>query len=230
MTGNVLILNKSILKNSVLAGQINDVKSSLFARQLTLFDSKLLQDVDIYESVYSKERPTLDFYCSVIDKMGRWVTHAIKIDTGNEIERMEYFVKVAMKCYQLHSFNMSYLIYTGVTHSSLNSTFQKLSRKSLKMIDELKKLFDLSLNYYNYRKMYAVSSTPKIPILPIWLGDLIHSETSYMNNKTENGLLRMDALRTFTDVLVMINHSQRVPYEEKDLICSHIFETLSKEF
>ena len=230
LTGNTSITNTSILKSKKKIGEITDVESIILAHQLTLFDSLLLNDVDIYECVYMKERPTITFYSSIIDNMGNWVSHEIKSSTGNETDKMKYFIKVAVECLNIHSYNMSFVIYTGVSHFSLNSIFEKLPRKTMKLYEQLKTAFDISKNYIVYRNMYAIAPTPKIPILPLWLGDIIHAETSFENNRNEGGLLRMDALRTLANVLLMINHSQRVTFVEEDFICDQLFEVLSMKY
>ena len=230
LTGNTVVTDSSILKMKKKTGEITDIQSTILAQQLMKFDSLLLKDVDIYECVYMKERPTINFYCSIIDNVVNWVTHSIKSANGMEIERMRYFIKVSLECLKNHSFNMSYVIYTGISHFSLNSIFEKLPRKTMKMYEQLNNTFDISKVNTVYRNLYAISPTPKIPILPLWLGDIVHAETSFETERIENGLLRMDALRMLANVLLMINHSQRVSYSGKDIVCNQLYEVLSIKY
>ncbi|BFU20896.1 RasGEF domain containing protein [Entamoeba histolytica HM-1:IMSS-B] len=228
-TGSSIVTNSSILKNKKKIGELTDVKSKILAEQLMVFDSLLLNDIETSECVQMKEKPTIDFYCEIIDNLGMWVSYSIKTDT-NEINRMRYFIKVALEGLKHNSFNVSYALYTGISHFSLNNIFKKLPHKSIKQFEELQRVFDISKNYIIYRNTYSIAPTPKIPILPLWLGDIIHAHTAFSSNRSENGLFRMDALRTIANVLLLVNHSQRVGFFGEDLIIDEIFAKLSMKY
>ena len=100
----------------------------------------------------------------------------------------------------------------------------------MKLYEQLQSTFDISKNYIIYRNLYSISPTPKLPILPLWLGDIIHAQTSFQSNENEFGLFRIDALRSIANVLLLINHSQRVPFTFPNLFCNEIYEKLSIKY
>ncbi|ELP94205.1 hypothetical protein EIN_186320 [Entamoeba invadens IP1] len=224
------VTNPNILKSKKKVGDVTDVFSGVFAEQITLLDAMLLGDLDTAECIRNKDKPTLDYYCDIIDNFGRWVSYSIKTAEGGEVAKMRYFIKVGLECLKLNSFNMSYVIYTAVTHFSLEYVFKKLPHKSVKAFEELKRVFDFSKNYVIYRNLYSIAPTPKIPILPLWMGDIIHAQTLFSSSESEHGLYRMDALRTIANVLLLITHSQRVIFSKPNLIVDQLIAKLSIKY
>ncbi|KAL7722676.1 Ras-GEF domain-containing protein [Entamoeba marina] len=213
-TGRITPHDKSTITNAEILkskrGDLLDVKSKIMAEQLMLLDSLLLKE---------------------INTLGRWVSYSIKTADGTKATNvMKYFIKIASICLRRNSFNISYALYTGISHFSLGDTLSKIPHSSNKKYEELQRVFNFSKNYTVYRNIFTLAHSPKIPILPLWLGDIIHAHTAFSSNTNENGLLRMDALKIIANVMLNISHAQRVSFTTEDFIVEELFNALLTKY
>ncbi|KAL7718179.1 Ras-GEF domain-containing protein [Entamoeba marina] len=234
-TGRITPHDKSTITNAEILkskrGDLLDVKSKIMAEQLMLLDSLLLKEINTVECIEMNEKPTIDYYCNVIDNLGRWVSYSIKTADGTKATNvMKYFIKIASICLRRNSFNISYALYTGISHFSLGDTLSKIPHSSNKKYEELQRVFNFSKNYTVYRNIFTLAHSPKIPILPLWLGDIIHAHTAFSSNTNENGLLRMDALKIIANVMLNISHAQRVSFTTEDFIVEELFNALLTKY
>ena len=223
----IVVREQKILK-SKKEGGLCDVHSEALAQQLTMFDCALLKELDLSECIDLKSKPTIDRYCEIIDNLGGWVGWVISQHEGSRaVKQMQYFIKVSYECMKINSFNMSYAIFVTVSHYSLSSILQKISFKISKRYEELKKLFDFSRNFTVYRNTFSLAPSPKSPILPLWLGDLIHSHSAFSN---EDKFCRVDILRSIANNILSLKTIQKLPFTFEALLLDDLSRLFTRKF
>lgn len=93
----------------------------------------------------------------------------MKRDTAAQrAEVIGKFVQIAEECLLLNNFNICFAIVCGLQNSSisrLKQTWEKVTKKDMKIYSKLLDLFSLNKNYKNYREALNAAQVPLIPYL-----------------------------------------------------------------
>jgi Rap guanine nucleotide exchange factor 2 len=108
-----------------------------------------------------------------------WVINEI-LHESNLIKRariIKHFIQIAQICKECKNFNSLFAILSGLDHMSvtrLKDTWDKVSNKYKKILQDLKQLLDPSFNMVKYRQLVKSESIqpPIIPFFPICQKDL----------------------------------------------------------
>lgn len=94
---------------------------------------------------------------------------------------------LAAKLLALNNFHSAFAVYTalsGVSISRLKQTWEKVSKKTRKVVDILSNLFSMDRNMNKYRESLQRAELPIIPCLTVFSKDLFVIEEA-VENKTE---------------------------------------------
>jgi len=200
--------------------EILDLDPSELAEQLTLIDHDLLKVITPAEFLHKNfDNPKLSpSFTAMVNKFNEWtlwvVTEVLKKSKPNlRALVIAHFIKIAQKLREFNNFHGMYAIVAGLNFaaiSRLKLSWEKVARKHMVKYRELCELFDMSLNFKNYRETLQGSQPPLVPYLGLIPKDLTALEE--MPNFLETGLVNFDKMRTLRKILTQIREYQTRGY------------------
>ncbi|KAF2077996.1 hypothetical protein CYY_000720 [Polysphondylium violaceum] len=167
---------------------IIDMDATQIAIQITLIDEKSFRMIPVFELLKKKfTNPDLSpNYQNMVKLFNRWsafvgseiLNHSTP---GQRAAVIEKFIEIAIALKSLKNFHGCYSITQGIYHYSIKRlylTWDKVSKKSMALFQELQNLFSTESNHKVYREMLHASSPPLIPYLGLYTKDLLVSEDS----------------------------------------------------
>lgn len=109
---------------------------------------------------------------------------------------IKFWIAVAKECLNRHSFQDAFDVYLGIAgHSvaSLKKVWDKLDKDSLSFYEELQDLFDLAHNFINYRNRMASTKRAHIPLLGVYLKDIVPAEESNNNDSVRKSVAELSS-------------------------------------
>ncbi|VDP25037.1 unnamed protein product [Soboliphyme baturini] len=211
-----------ILKDSHV--QFLDLRSVILAAQLTLQDYAVFAAVEPTEYVDNLFRlrskygyPKLTQFEELVNREMWWVSTEILMEK-NLIRRakiIKKFIKIAKHCRDFKNFNSMFAIISGLDKPSvrrLHNTWEKVSSKSVKALEDMQVLLDPSRNMSKYRQHLAEAALdpPVIPLFPVLKKDLtfIHE----CNPTWVEGLVNFEKLRMIAKEIRTTNKFSSAPY------------------
>ncbi|XP_053124131.1 RAS guanyl-releasing protein 4 [Hemicordylus capensis] len=144
--------------------------------------------------------PALERAIALCNSISQWVQVMI-LNRPTPQQRAEVFTKfirVTQKLRQLQNFSTLMAIVGGLCHSAiarLKDTHALLPSEVTKMLSEMTELLSSSGNYGAYRRAYADCSGFKIPIVGVYLKDLVTLHEA-LPDRVDGGRLNLSKLQS----------------------------------
>lgn len=146
------------------------------ARQLTLMEAELFQDVEPvwFMAPDKKQNKSL---VNRFNTVSRWVSTEIVLEPNprKRASVVRQFIRVAAMCLELNNFNGVLEIISGLNNAMvqrLKKTWKAIPSKLLAKFEELETLMDSRRNFGAYRKRLKEATPPLLPYFGIFLRDL----------------------------------------------------------
>jgi len=180
------------------------------AAQLTLRDYcmfKSIESSEYIDNLFKKKSSSskygfahLNRFSDLSNEEMFWVINEI-LHESNIMKRariIKHFIQIAHVCKECKNYNSLFAILSGLEHltvTRLKDTWDKVSTKYKKLLDELKELMDPSFNMNKYRHLIKTESTtpPIIPFFPLCQKDLYCIKEQGDTNV--DGLVNFDKMR-----------------------------------
>ncbi|KRY65868.1 Rap guanine nucleotide exchange factor, partial [Trichinella pseudospiralis] len=207
--------------------QLGSLHASIVAAQLTLQDFAAFASIEPAEYVDNLFKlgvgqtrwPRLADFEQSVNRETFWVATEV-CKERNSIRRakiIKKFIKIANHCRDFKNFNSMFAIISGLEKPCvrrLHNTWDKISSKYMKMLDNLQSLLDPSRNMSKYRQHLADTSNdpPVIPLLPVLKKDLTFLHEC---NPTwcDGGMVNFEKLRMVAKEIRFITKLASAPYE-----------------
>lgn len=200
------------------------VECSTMAIQITLVDHELLRAIKPSEFLhknFTRLALSPNFNCMVnkFNEWGMWVCSVVLAHEklNDRVSIIAYFIELAKCCVEINNFNAGCALIGGLNHSSisrLKSSWEKVPSKSLQDYERLLNLFDMSLNYKNYREALKSCKPPAIPYLGLFPKDLTAVEEGN-ENLTLDGLINFEKFRLLSKQIKKIEAFQHPLFSAK---------------
>ncbi|KRZ71774.1 Rap guanine nucleotide exchange factor [Trichinella papuae] len=207
--------------------QLGSLHASIVAAQLTLQDFAAFASIEPAEYVDNLFKlgvgqtrwPRLADFEQSVNRETFWVATEV-CKERNSIRRakiIKKFIKIANHCRDFKNFNSMFAIISGLEKPCvrrLHNTWDKISSKYMKMLDNLQSLLDPSRNMSKYRQHLADTSNdpPVIPLLPVLKKDLTFLHEC---NPTwcDGGMVNFEKLRMVAKEIRFVTKLASAPYE-----------------
>ncbi|EFA86629.1 hypothetical protein PPL_00430 [Heterostelium album PN500] len=183
---------------------IYQIGAQTIASQMTIIDMELFTSIphlQFLHKAFTKVENSPEFHQMVdrFNQWARWTSTEIltKEKVQDRVTAISFFIDVAKCCVEIGNFNCAAAIVGGLNHSSisrLKNTWDKLSAKTLGDYKSLEVLYDMSMNYKNYREALKASTNRVVPYLAIYPKDLIAIEEAN-DTFTANGMINVEKFR-----------------------------------
>ena len=158
-----------------------------------------------------------------------WVVNEI-LHESNILKRakiIKHFIQIAHVSKECKNYNSLFAILSGLDNSCvtrLRDTWEKVSNKYKKLLNDLKNIMDPSLNMSKYRNLLKNETIqpPIIPFFPICQKDLYFTNES--SNTHEEDLVNFEKLRKISKTVRSIVQMTTSPFDltsMKDVPTSH---------
>ncbi|KAL7719056.1 Ras-GEF domain-containing protein [Entamoeba marina] len=129
-------------------------------------------------------------------------------------------IKIAKRCLDYNDFNLSYIFYSVLSKISTTqrSTWNKLDKKFIQRYDNLQEIFSIRRNHNNYRILYESRPYPKIPILSLWMHDIVNINEISTFNGEDKKYVNFNKIRLLSTHLKSLKTPQmtKFPFERDD--------------
>uniref|UniRef100_A0A1I7TD96 RA-GEF-1 n=1 Tax=Caenorhabditis tropicalis TaxID=1561998 RepID=A0A1I7TD96_9PELO len=161
--------------------QLLNLNAQVIAAQLTLQDFSVFSAIEPTEFVDNLFKldskygsPKLEEFEQLFNREMWWVATEICIErhVQKRAKLIKKFIKVARYCRDLRNFNSMFAIMSGLDKPAvrrLHSSWERVSSKYIRMLDEIHQLVDPSRNMSKYRQHLAevAQEPPVVPIYPV---------------------------------------------------------------
>ncbi|PIO64874.1 RasGEF domain protein [Teladorsagia circumcincta] len=195
------------------------------AAQLTLQDFAVfasIEPTEYIDNLFQLESrygsPRLEEFERIFNREMWWV--ATEVCSERHIQKraklIKKFIKVARHCRELRNFNSMFAIMSGLDKPAvrrLHSTWERVSGKYIRMLEDVQQLVDPSRNMSKYRQHLAEVSQepPVVPIYPVIRKDLTFSHEG--NPTYCDKLVNFEKLRLIAKSVRAVSKLSSAPYE-----------------
>eukprot|EP00727_Mastigamoeba_balamuthi_P006131 m51a1_g2137 putative domain-containing protein (940) ;mRNA; r:1719647-1723475 len=191
------------------------------AEQITALHSRLLRAIPLSEFIKKKKgfkedlAPHLQALVNACNKLTGWaVSELVTTETTQSIEK---FIKIGQDCMKLKNYNAAFAINAALQHSAVSrlAAWEKVKKKHMSQLEELKELFSLEFNYRKYRIALGAAGLPAIPCLIMITHDIFALEENMPTLVTDRRsvpLINLEKMRNIGSMLADIRRYQGVPY------------------
>ncbi|EKE37618.1 hypothetical protein ENUP19_0219G0022 [Entamoeba nuttalli] len=196
------------------------MKTSFFTQQLIIFDQEVLSQVMKYDLYLHNEEGTLERYIKAM----RCIEDIFIDITCNESTKksIKKSIKIAKECFEESDFNMSYLVFSCLSSSfsQCSELWNKIEKKHIQTFEKLQEVYSISRNFNNYRISFENRAFPKVPILSLWMHDIVNINEQETFTDPQKRYLNLSKMRSLSSVLKLLHYSQTIKYEfHKDQRC-----------
>ncbi|KHJ45107.1 Transcription factor tfb2, partial [Trichuris suis] len=200
--------------------------ASTLAAQLTLQDFAVFASIEPTEYVDNLFKldsrygwPKLDQFEQLVNRETWWVATEVCKERSllRRAKIVKKFIKIAKQCRDFKNFNSMFAIVCGLEKPCvrrLHNTWDKVSSKYRKVLEDLQLLMDPSRNMSKYRQHLteAALEPPSIPLLPVLKKDLTFIHEC---NPTwcDDGLVNFEKLRMIAKEIRFVVKLASAPYE-----------------
>ncbi|BFU20459.1 RasGEF domain containing protein, putative [Entamoeba histolytica] len=193
-------------------------KSSVIARQLALFDQKLIKRVEKYD--LAKEQ--VDKCKSVqqyIDNLQR--IEEFFLDITKDKKSLEKVIKLGCCCSDINEMNMAHLIFSVLVRRSidLSEQFKSLRKERKEEYNKLYSLFSIDKNNAIYRNRLKIipPTEARIIVFSLWMKDMISLQeiNVHLGDHLNINRLRLSAMK-INEFIICQNEA--FMYEENEEI------------
>eukprot|EP01132_Coremiostelium_polycephalum_P000833 gene833-1040_t len=196
----------------------------IIAAQMAIIDNELLLLIPPFQflhKAFTKYDTSPQFHdmVSKFNEWARWTSSEIlsKEKLQDRVNSLAFFIDLAKCSVELGNYNSAAAIVGGLNHSSisrLKQTWEKLPTKVVQDYERLETLFDMSMNYKNYREELKTVKIKIIPYLGLFPKDLIAIEEGN-DNFTSNGLINIEKFRLLYGMIKKIQTYQQPLFNTK---------------
>jgi len=170
---------------------------------------------------YEVENSNLYNCIKYIYKFDLWIQSQIvtEFDINKRGHKLEFFIKLAMRCLEYSNFNCAFCIYSSLVQSSikcLTSTMKNLSQSAQNSFKKLEESLKVQNGWSNYRSLIELSGGgPSIPIfvyLISTISKIIEGNNFCTSDKIPENVVNVDAYRLITNQIKVITNLQSNPY------------------
>jgi hypothetical protein len=183
------VRSKSLGPNGIFG-----LQPELVAQQMCLVDIEHLRAItsrECFRKAYLDPllSPNFNRMVQQFNNINLWVQTEVvgQVSTKHRITAVDFFALVSAKLVAVNNFHSAFAIYTalsGISISRLKLTWEKVAKKTRKILDSLSGLFSMDRNMSKYRESLQKSELPAIPCLTVFSKDLFAIEEA-VENKTE---------------------------------------------
>ncbi|VDO26692.1 unnamed protein product [Haemonchus placei] len=205
--------------------QLLSLNAQVVAAQLTLQDFAVfasIEPTEYIDNLFQLESrygsPRLEEFERIFNREMWWV--ATEVCSERHIQKraklIKKFIKVARHCRELRNFNSMFAIMSGLDKPAvrrLHSTWERVSGKYIRMLEDVQQLVDPSRNMSKYRQHLAEVSQepPVVPIYPVIRKDLTFSHEG--NPTYCDKLVNFEKLRLIAKSVRAVTKLSSAPYE-----------------
>ncbi|KAK6751663.1 hypothetical protein RB195_003215 [Necator americanus] len=205
--------------------QLLSLNAQVVAAQLTLQDFAVfasIEPTEYIDNLFQLESrygsPRLEEFERIFNREMWWV--ATEVCSERVIQKraklIKKFIKVARYCRELRNFNSMFAIMSGLDKPAvrrLHSTWERISGKYIRMLEDIQQLVDPSRNMSKYRQHLAEVSQepPVVPIYPVIKKDLTFSHEG--NPTYCDKLVNFEKLRLIAKSVRAVSKLSSAPYE-----------------
>ncbi|CDW53166.1 rap guanine nucleotide exchange factor 2 [Trichuris trichiura] len=205
---------------------LTQLHASTLAAQLTLQDFAVFASIEPTEYVDNLFKlnsrygwPKLDQFEQLVNRETWWVATEVCKERSllRRAKIVKKFIKIAKQCRDFKNFNSMFAIVCGLEKPCvrrLHNTWDKVSSKYRKILEDLQLLMDPSRNMSKYRQHLteAALEPPSIPLLPVLKKDLTFIHEC---NPTwcDDGLVNFEKLRMIAKEIRFVMKLASAPYE-----------------
>ncbi|CAB4482827.1 unnamed protein product [Rhizophagus irregularis] len=216
----------SILPKNMKKLKFLDIDPLEIARQLTLMESKLYNNIKAVEclgkawSQSEGDNIAVNVKAMIFNsnKITGWVAESVL--NQKEIRKrcmyIKHFVGIADKCRCLNNFNSLTAIISGLYSAPihrLKRTWEMVNSKTVQTLETLSKIMNSTKNFAEYREMLHSINPPCVPFFGLYLTDLTFIEDGNPDFlKSSNKLINFSKRMKTADVIREIKQYQNVPY------------------
>ncbi|KAJ3426686.1 guanine nucleotide exchange factor [Anaeramoeba flamelloides] len=225
-TPEIILPKKINFKNKITLIDLPEVE---LARQLTIFEMKLFQKIQLNELLnknWSKKDHTLTpNLLNLINRFNHttlWiVTSILKVEKiNNRGFLIKKLLNVANNCNKIGNLNAVMEIIAAMHNASvcrLQKTWNKLSSQEKENFEILSSLLSARNNYAKFRnEIKQKKNKPVIPYIGVYLTDLTFIADG-MPDKTKNNLINFSKYRQIANVLKDIRTFQEISFNFKEI-------------
>ncbi|KAL7718032.1 Ras-GEF domain-containing protein [Entamoeba marina] len=163
----------------------------LVAEQLILYDVNEMKKIEMKELLLHTKSNQIQIYI-------------------RQLNKIEMLLE-PMICNELNELNITHLIFSVIVQKSLSlhTIFESIQKSSKEKYDRLYQLFSINKNHSVYRNHYDSLLYPKIPVLSLWLKDMIALDELPIGSSDS---LNFDRLILTSNKLIQYTSSQIKPY------------------
>ncbi|KAM9967154.1 hypothetical protein ACTFIR_007393 [Dictyostelium discoideum] len=217
---------KSIINKEIYSRSFMDYSPQDIAKQLTLVEFKLFQNVKMKELYHkswtiSKSKfensPSIMSLITMSNKIANWVATEV-VTTPHPKKRVEVlkrFISVAEHCKKINNFNTLMEVISGLSNSAvsrLKETWKSLPTRYVNSFNSLQNFLKTDENWKSYRQTLKTKETPCLPYLGLFLQDINFIEDGNSNFSSENDWVNFKKMNLLTSVFTEIQYFQRHPY------------------
>ncbi|KIH56964.1 RasGEF domain protein [Ancylostoma duodenale] len=205
--------------------QLLSLNAQVVAAQLTLQDFAVfasIEPTEYIDNLFQLESrygsPRLEEFERIFNREMWWV--ATEVCSERNVQKraklIKKFIKVARHCRELRNFNSMFAIMSGLDKPAvrrLHSTWERISGKYIRMLEDVQQLVDPSRNMSKYRQHLAEVSQepPVVPIYPVIKKDLTFSHEG--NPTYCDKLVNFEKLRLIAKSVRAVSKLSSAPYE-----------------
>lgn len=205
--------------------QLLSLNAQVVAAQLTLQDFSVfsaIEPTEFIDNLFKLDSkygsPKLEEFEQLFNREMWWV--ATEVCTERNVQKraklIKKFIKVARYCRDLRNFNSMFAIMSGLDKPAvrrLHSSWERVSSKYIRMLDEIHQLVDPSRNMSKYRQHLAevAQEPPVVPIYPVIKKDLTFAHDG--NATYVEKLVNFEKLRLIAKSIRGVMKLSSAPYE-----------------
>ncbi|KAF2075906.1 hypothetical protein CYY_002797 [Polysphondylium violaceum] len=197
---------------------IYQLGAAIIAAQMTIIDNEMLLAIppsQFLHKCFTKYESSPQFH-DMVDKFNEWAKWAtseilIKEKLPERVAALSFFIDLAKNCVELGNYHGASALFFGLNNSAISRlklTWEKLSTKVQQDYERIEQLFDMSMNYKNYREEIKTTKAKIIPYLGLFPKDLIAIEEGN-ENFTSTSLINIEKFRLLYGMIKKIQSYQQ---------------------
>jgi hypothetical protein len=208
---------------------ILDFDALELARQITLKTSQIFCSIlpeELLATEWTKQSSSLAVNVRAMSTLSTDLSNLVSDsvllleDTKKRAATIKQWIKIATKCLDLHNYDTVWAIICSLDSTNIKrmkKTWENVPQKSKNLLDELKKVSDVSKNYSTLRQLVQAQVPPCIPFLGVYLTDLTfvdHGNPAMRQLNLENGAIPVINVDKHMKTARIISDLQRfqIPY------------------
>jgi len=217
----VLPTKKKLMMDKIKDGKDIDIYqlgAPIIAAQMTIIDNEMLLAIppsQFLHKAFTKYETSPQFH-DMVDKFNEWAKWAtseilLKEKVPERVSALSFFIDLAKNCVEVGNYHGASAIFFGLNNSAISRlklTWEKLSTKVQQDYERIEQLFDMSMNYKNYREEIKTTKAKIIPYLGLFPKDLIAIEEGN-ENFTGSGLINIEKFRLLYGMIKRIQSYQQ---------------------